>query len=55
MAYSDLQRVVLLDSDMLIKKNMDDLFDLDLANDQIGATFVCACNPRKFKHYPADW
>jgi len=40
---------------MLIRRNMDDLFDLDLAEDQIAATYVCACNPRKFKHYPVDW
>lgn len=40
---------------MLVRRNMDDLFDLDLAGDQIAATYVCACNPRKFKHYPGDW
>lgn len=48
-------RVVLLDCDMVIRRNMDDLFKLDLASDQIAATYVCACNPRKLKHYPADW
>lgn len=51
----EFRRVVLLDCDMLVRRNMDDLFDLDLAGDQIAATYVCACNPRKFKHYPGDW
>jgi alpha-N-acetylglucosamine transferase len=49
------QRVILLDSDMVMFKNMDELFDLPLAKGQIAATYVCACNPRKKSHVPADW
>jgi hypothetical protein len=49
------QRVVLLDSDMLIRRNMDELMDLPLQANQIAAAHVCACNPRKLAHYPKDW
>ncbi|KAG6816287.1 hypothetical protein H0H87_007230 [Tephrocybe sp. NHM501043] len=48
-------RIVLLDCDMIVLKNMDELMDLELANDEIAATHVCACNPRRLAHYPADW
>jgi alpha-N-acetylglucosamine transferase len=52
---TDYERVVMLDSDMVVRKNMDELFDIDLSADQIAAAHACACNPRKFSHYPADW
>ncbi|KAF8078497.1 glycosyltransferase family 8 protein [Lyophyllum atratum] len=51
----DVQRVVLLDCDMIVTRNMDELMDLELAEDQIAAVHVCACNPRRLEHYPADW
>lgn len=47
--------MVLLDADVIILRNMDELMDLDLPKDQIAAAHVCACNPRKLPHYPADW
>jgi ferritin-like protein len=40
---------------MIVMRNMDELFDLDLPSSWIAATHVCACNPRKLPHYPADW
>lgn len=40
---------------MIILRNMDDLFDFDLPEGWIAAANVCACNPRKIPHYPADW
>lgn len=46
---------MLIDSDMIIRKNMDELFDIGLERDWIAAAHVCACNPRKFAHYPRDW
>lgn len=49
------QRAVLLDSDMLILKNIDDLMELDIPPDSIAAAHACACNPRKFPQYPKDW
>ncbi|KAK7463696.1 hypothetical protein VKT23_005635 [Stygiomarasmius scandens] len=51
----DFERVVLLDSDMIVMKNMDELMDLPLKADEIAAAHVCACNPMKIPHYPADW
>jgi alpha-N-acetylglucosamine transferase len=60
---TDYDRVVLLDSDMLIRRNMDELMTLDLdppsadGNGQrvFGASHACACNPMKKPHYPANW
>ncbi|KAG1801499.1 glycosyltransferase family 8 protein [Suillus plorans] len=49
------ERVVLMDADMIVMRNMDELFDIDLPNNWIAAAHVCACNPRKLPHYPADW
>ncbi|KAJ7170003.1 glycosyltransferase family 8 protein [Mycena filopes] len=51
----EFDRVVLLDSDMLVKENIDDLMEVTLPPGGIAAAHVCACNPRKFPHYPADW
>ncbi|KAF7307029.1 Glycosyltransferase family 8 protein [Mycena indigotica] len=51
----EFERVVLLDSDMLVKKNIDDLMDISLVPGGIAAVHVCACNPRRFPHYPSDW
>ncbi|KIJ68321.1 glycosyltransferase family 8 protein [Hydnomerulius pinastri MD-312] len=51
----DYDRVVLLDADMIVMRKMDELMDLPLHKDEIAAAHVCACNPRKLAHYPADW
>jgi len=51
----EFERVVLLDSDMLVRENIDDLMEISLPPDGIAASHVCACNPRKFPHYPVDW
>lgn len=48
-------RIVLMDSDMIVMRNMDELMELDLPQDSIAAAHACACNPRKLAHYPADW
>lgn len=47
--------IVLLDCDMIVMRNMDELFDIDLPDNWIAASHACACNPMKFSHYPADW
>ncbi|QRW13438.1 glycosyltransferase family 8 protein [Ceratobasidium sp. AG-Ba] len=52
---SEYERVVLLDADMLVRKNMDELMHIDLPEDWIAGAHACACNPRRLKHYPADW
>ncbi|OCK84368.1 glycosyltransferase family 8 protein [Lepidopterella palustris CBS 459.81] len=56
-------RVVQLDSDMLVLQNMDELMDLELdppsmagKGDRVfGASHACVCNPLKKPHYPKDW
>lgn len=56
-------RVVQLDSDMLVLRNMDELMDLELDPPEMGgsgnrvyaASHACACNPLKKAHYPKDW
>ena len=56
-------RVVQLDSDMFVRKNMDELMDLELdppelegtGNRVFAASHACVCNPLKKPHYPKDW
>lgn len=48
-------RIVQLDSDMLIRKNLDELMTLDLNGNKFGSTHACVCNPNKFDHYPKTW
>ena len=45
----------MLDSDMIVMRNMDELMELDLPEEWIAAVHVCACNPRGLAHYPKDW
>ncbi len=52
---TEFSRLVLLDADMLIVKNMDELFDLPLAPDRIAACHACRCNPNHIDTYPQDW
>ncbi|EJD03848.1 nucleotide-diphospho-sugar transferase [Fomitiporia mediterranea MF3/22] len=51
----DYERVVLLDSDMIVRKSMDELIEMPLNDGWIAAVHVCACNPRRIDYYPADW
>ncbi|GBC07397.1 hypothetical protein RclHR1_07440002 [Rhizophagus clarus] len=48
-------RVVFLDADMLIMKNIDHLMNMNLPKDFLGAANACTCNPRKRPNYPKDW
>ncbi|KAJ5093290.1 hypothetical protein N7456_009151 [Penicillium angulare] len=56
-------RVVQLDSDMLVLKNMDELMDVPLDAAELNgagprvfaASPACVCNPLKKSHYPKDW
>jgi hypothetical protein len=57
------ERVVQLDSDMLVLQNMDELMDVPLdgvekegKGDRVfAASHACLCNPLKKPHYPKDW
>ncbi|KAG0681203.1 hypothetical protein C6P40_003227 [Pichia californica] len=49
------KRIIQLDSDMLIMKNIDELMDLSLNNKKFASTHACVCNPLKKSHYPKDW
>lgn len=57
------ERIVQLDSDMLVLRNMDELMDLVLdppsmegTGDRVfAASHACVCNALKKPHYPKDW
>lgn len=52
---TECERVVFLDADMLVLQNMDELFTLDLGDNQLAACHACRCNPNKIASYPASW
>ncbi|KAI9167794.1 Galactinol synthase 4 [Paramyrothecium foliicola] len=65
---TDYDRVVQLDADMLVRRNMDELMELELDPPAVSETgdretsrrvfaagHACVCNPRRFPHYPKDW
>ncbi|KAG8760380.1 hypothetical protein FRC14_003237 [Serendipita sp. 396] len=49
------EKIVFLDSDMLVLKNIDELFDLPITTNQVAAVYACTCNPFKIQFYPKDW
>ncbi|GAA5950791.1 hypothetical protein JCM21900_002019 [Sporobolomyces salmonicolor] len=49
------ERVVMLDSDMVVLRNMDELMSMPLEEGWIAASHACTCNPRKLAHYPSNW
>ena len=49
------ERVVMIDSDMLMCHNMDELFDRPLERGMIAAALACTCNPKQIPTYPAEW
>jgi alpha-N-acetylglucosamine transferase len=50
-----LERAILLDADMLVLKNMDELFDIELPENGIAACHACKCNYHKMSKYPPNW
>ena len=53
--FEDLDRAVFLDDDMLVLRNMDELFDMELPPEGIAASPACRCNPHHRSTYPKDW
>ncbi|KAJ6784667.1 hypothetical protein PWT90_00410 [Aphanocladium album] len=65
---AEYDRIVQLDSDMLVLRNMDELMEIPLDDPALSetgtadtservfaASHVCACNPLKKSHYPKTW
>lgn len=60
---TEYERVVQLDSDMQVLRNMDELMELELDAPSLkgqgsrvfAASHACACNPLNKPHYPKDW
>jgi Glycosyl transferase family 8 len=60
---TEYDRVVQMDSDMLVLKNMDELMDIELDEAErngdgqrvFAASHACACNPLRKTHYPKHW
>lgn len=48
-------RLILVDADTITLRGMDELFNMELGEDWIGASPACTCNPFQFPHYPKDW
>lgn len=48
-------RVAFLDADMLVVKNMDEVFELPLKAGFIAACHACRCNPNQIESYPLSW
>ncbi|KAI1506245.1 nucleotide-diphospho-sugar transferase [Biscogniauxia marginata] len=53
--FTQYERVVLLDSDQVILKNIDNMMDIEIPKGWIASTHACTCNPRKLAHYSKDW
>lgn len=55
---TEYERVVLVDTDMLVRRNMDELMEWpldDATQPAIAAGFACTCNPNRIPTYPRDW
>lgn len=54
-ALVEYERVVLLDSDMLVCQGIDELMDVALPHGCIAACSACTCNPNAVASYPRSW
>lgn len=52
---TDVERLVVLDADMLVVASMDELFEVSLPDGGIAACHACRCNPERVPGYPASW
>ncbi|WVR04195.1 hypothetical protein IAU60_001195 [Kwoniella sp. DSM 27419] len=53
--FTEYERLVLIDGDMMLRQNMDELFDFPLEPDHIAATFGCICNLDRSTWAPDYW
>ncbi len=53
----EFDKIVQLDSDMIVLQNMDELMDITLNDDTkiFAASHCCVCNTYAKSHYPKDW
>lgn len=49
------EKLIFLDADMLVRRNMDELFDMGLPRDWIAANHACVCNLDNDSWAPEDW
>lgn len=49
------EKLVFLDADMLVRRNMDELFDVPLPKNWLAANHVCVCNLDSDSWAPAFW
>jgi lipopolysaccharide biosynthesis glycosyltransferase len=49
---TEYKRVILIDADSLVLRNIDELFEINLDNKKIAACSDCLCNPFKYKTFP---
>jgi len=40
---------------MMVRRNMDELFNLPMERDEIAATYACVCNVPRSDWAPDDW
>lgn len=53
--FVEYDRLVLIDGDMMVRQNMDELFNIPLQKDQIACNFACVCNLDESSWAPKDW
>lgn len=53
--FTDFERVVFLDADMLVRENIDELMEIALPENGIAACHACRCNPHRIASYPDNW
>lgn len=53
--FTEFNRIVFLDADMLVIKNMDELFTMGLPDGWLAACHGCRCNPHNVASYPSTW
>lgn len=49
------EKLIFLDADMLVRRSMDERFDVSLPRDWIASTHACVCNLDKDSWAPPSW